>query len=95
MEGNDLRERAVESLARQRRFSILFTAYFVAALALIAVWGLTGDGYFWPGWAMVAGALAFLGLWIARNWSDRTFSDAAIRTRAAQIAGGPPSGVQR
>ena len=95
MEGNELRERAVESLARQRRFSVLFTAYLVAALVLIAVWGLTGDGYFWPGWLLVAGALAFLALWANRNWSDRTFSDAAIRTRAAQIAGGPPSGVQR
>jgi protein-S-isoprenylcysteine O-methyltransferase Ste14 len=95
MEGDELRERAVESLARQRRFSILFTAYVGASFALIAVWGLTGDGYFWPGWAMVAGALAFLALWAARNWSDREFSDVAIRTRTAQIGGGPPSGIQR
>jgi protein-S-isoprenylcysteine O-methyltransferase Ste14 len=95
MTDEQIRERAVESLARQRRFSILFTGYGVGVLALIAVWGLTGDGYFWPGWAMVAGAIAFIGAWAARNWSDRELSDAAIRTRAAQIAGGPPSGVQR
>jgi hypothetical protein len=95
MEGDELRDRAVESLARQRRFSILCTTYVVASLALVAVWGLTGDGYFWPGWAMVAGALVFLGLWSARNWSDREFSDVAIRTRAAQIGGGPPRGVHR
>jgi hypothetical protein len=95
MEGDELRERAVQSLARQRRFSILFTGYVVAALALIAIWGLTGDGYFWPGWVLVAGALACLGLWAVRSWSERGFSDVAIRARAAEIAGRPPGGVQR
>lgn len=95
MANEELRERAVESLARQRRFSILFVAYVVAVLALIAVWGLTGDGYFWPGWAIAAGAIAAIGVWAARSWSDREFSDAAIRTRTAQISGGPPSGVHR
>ena len=95
MEADDLRARAVESLARQRRFSILFVAYVAAALALTAVWGLTGDGYFWPGWAMLAGALAFLGVWLGSAWSDRGFSEVGVRTRTAHMAGRAPSGVQR
>jgi hypothetical protein len=95
MEGDELRERAVQSLARQRRFSVLFAAYFVASLALIAIWGLTGDGYFWPGWAIVVAALAFLAAGIARSWSDRSFSEVTVRSRMAQLSGRAPSGVQR
>jgi hypothetical protein len=95
MEGDELRERAVESLARQRRFSVLFAAYLVASVTLIAIWALTGDGYFWPGWALGVAALVFVGAGLARSWSDRSFSDVAVRTRMAQISGRPPTGAQR
>jgi fatty acid desaturase len=91
----ELRERAVASLERQRRSSILIGAYVVGSLALIAIWGLTGDGYFWPGWPMAAVALAMTGVALARAWSDREFAEPTVRAREAHFRGVAPPGIQR
>jgi fatty acid desaturase len=92
---DDLRERALESLDRQRRFSVLLTGYVVVSLALVVIWALTGDGYFWPGWPMTLGVLAFATAGLARSWLDRRPSEVEVRQRMAHLSGRPPSGVQR
>ena len=53
----ELHDRAMESLVRQRRTGALFGAWVVGSIVLVAIWGLTDYGYFWPGWAMAAGLL--------------------------------------
>jgi hypothetical protein len=91
----DLRERAVESLARQRRSGALFGALVIGSIVLIAIWGLTGFGYFWPGWAIVVGLLVAGAVSLARAWSDRSFAEPEVRARMAHLAGQAPPGIQR
>ena len=91
----ELRDRAVQSLDRQRRSGVLFGAWVIGAIVLIAIWGLTGFGYFWPGWAMVVGLLAAGAVALARTWSDRSFAEPTVRARMAHLAGQAPPGIQR
>jgi protein-S-isoprenylcysteine O-methyltransferase Ste14 len=92
---SQLRERAVESLVRQRRSGALFGAWVIGSIVLVTIWGLTGFGYFWPGWAIVVGLLAAGAVSLARTWSDRSFSEPDVRTRMAHLSGTAPPGIQR
>jgi protein-S-isoprenylcysteine O-methyltransferase Ste14 len=91
----ELRERAVESLVRQRRSGALFGALAILEIVLITVWGLTGFGYFWPGWALVIGLLAAAIVLFARLWSDRRFAESSVRAQEAHLRGVAPPGIQR
>ncbi len=95
MEGDELRDQAIEDLERHRRAAVLFGAYVVASLALIAIWGLTGAGYFWPGWAIAAGAVGGAASALARTWSDRSFAEPTVRARVAHLRGEAPPGIER
>lgn len=95
MEADDLRRRAVESLERQRRTSVLFVAFLIGTIVLIAIWGLTGYGYFWPGWAMVVAALLATAVACVRSWSSASFAEATVQARMSQIGGQAPPGIQR
>jgi hypothetical protein len=95
MEAEVLREKAVESLDRQRRSSILIGGYVVGSLVLIAIWALAGAGYFWPGWPMAIGLLVGATAGLARSWSDRSFSETTVRARMSQMSGQAPPGIQR
>jgi len=91
----ELRERAMESLVRQRRSGALFGAWAIGAIVLVAIWGLTGYGYFWPGWALAVGLLVAGVAGLARTWSDRSFARATVNARMAQLSGTAPPGIQR
>ena len=95
MTDSELRERAVDSLVRQRRSGALFGAWVIGAVVLVAIWGLTGFGYFWPGWAMVVGLLAAGAVAIARTWADRSFAETSVNVRMAELTGTAPPGIQR
>lgn len=95
MNEDELRERALESLNRKRTLDIAFTATVVALIALVAIWALTGTGYFWPGWAMLVAVLGFTAVGLVRTSANRTFNDATVEYEMARIAGVPPPGRQR
>jgi hypothetical protein len=50
-----LRHEATERVRKRREFATHVVAFVVVNAALIAIWALTGGGYFWPAWV--------LGLW--------------------------------
>jgi hypothetical protein len=50
-----LRREAVDRVRRRREFATHVVAYVVVNAALVAIWALTGGGYFWPAWV--------IGLW--------------------------------
>ena len=95
MEADELRERAVESLERQRRRSAMVLAFFGVSLVLIAIWGLTGYGYFWPGWVMVVAALAATAVATVRTWTGTSYAEASVQARMSQMGGQAPPGIQR
>jgi hypothetical protein len=48
----DLRDRAVSSLKRKQAFKQSLVSYVAVNVLMVAIWALTGGGYFWPAWVM-------------------------------------------
>lgn len=48
------REAAVSRLKNKRAFTQSLVAYVVVNAFLVAIWAMSGAGYFWPGWVMAA-----------------------------------------
>jgi hypothetical protein len=48
------RKAAVDRLKNKRAFWQDLIAYVVINAFLVAVWALSGGGYFWPAWVMAA-----------------------------------------
>jgi hypothetical protein len=44
----DLRERAVRRLRKKHDFRIHLVIYLMVNALLVAVWAMTGPGFFWP-----------------------------------------------
>jgi hypothetical protein len=47
-EPTDLRDRALERLAKKREFQAHLFAYLFVNAFLVAIWAMTGAGFFWP-----------------------------------------------
>lgn len=57
-------ERARARVEKKRRFRGDVVAYVVVNAFLVAIWALTGFGYFWPGWFLAAWGMGLiLGAW--------------------------------
>ena len=54
MEDDELRKQAVKRIKDKREFWMHLVAYVVINAVLIGVWALSGRGYFWPAWVMLA-----------------------------------------
>ena len=52
-----LREEVIARIKRRRAFWKVLMTYIVMNAFFIAVWALTGAGYFWPGWVLVGWGL--------------------------------------
>ena len=55
-----LREWARKSLKKKQDFKQLVGVWFAVSILLTAIWALTGQGYFWPIWAMFGIGIAVL-----------------------------------
>jgi hypothetical protein len=49
----DEREMARQRVGARRDFASNAVAFAVVSAALVAVWAVTGAGYFWPAWVIV------------------------------------------
>jgi hypothetical protein len=59
-----IRERARKRVLARRNLQGGVVAYIVVNGFLVALWALTGRGYFWPGWVMAAWGLGMIfGIW--------------------------------
>jgi hypothetical protein len=54
------RQAAVRRLHNKRAFGQDLVAYIVINAFLIAVWALTGHGYFWPVWVLAGWGIALV-----------------------------------
>jgi hypothetical protein len=48
----ELREQAIKAIKRKRDFKAHLVAYVIVNAFLVAVWAMSGDGYFWPIWVI-------------------------------------------
>lgn len=55
-----LREWARKSLKKKQDFKQLVGVWFAVSVLLSVIWALTGQGYFWPIWAMFGIGIAVL-----------------------------------
>lgn len=51
-EQDDARTVAIRRLKAKRDFWNQVVTYVVVNLMIVAIWWLSGRGYFWPGWVM-------------------------------------------
>ncbi len=51
---SDLREQARKRVQKRRDFTAHLVAYVVVNSMLIGLWAISGAGYFWPAWVLLA-----------------------------------------
>ena len=76
----ELREQAIRAIKKKRDFKAHLVAYAIINAFLVAVWYMTGAGYFWPGW-VIGGwgiGLAF-NAWDAYGRHSGAISEAEIQ----------------
>jgi hypothetical protein len=60
----DLREEAKRRVQKRRDLGAHVVVYIVVNAVLVGMWVLTGAGYFWPAWVMLAwGVGLILNVW--------------------------------
>ena len=62
---DDRRREAVERLKQKRDFRTHLSVYVVVNALLVAIWALSGAGYFWPVWPILG-----WGVGMAFHWWD-------------------------
>ena len=79
-EENGAREQALGRLKAQRAFrGLLFTAVGVLAL-MVAIWALSGGGYFWPIWVVFGLGIGLItAAWQAYGPHEREITEAEIQ----------------
>lgn len=74
---------ARKRIDRRRNLQGGLVAYFVINAFLVAVWALTGAGYFWPGWIIGGWGIGMLlGLW---DYLRGPVTDADIDTELRRL----------
>ena len=75
---NGRRQAAIKRIRAKRALGLHATIYVAVNLLLIAVWALTGRGYFWPIWPILGWGLG-LGLHYWTVFLRRPISEDEIR----------------
>jgi hypothetical protein len=81
-----LREKAVERLKKKRDFTTHVFIYVAVNAFLVAIWAVTGAGYFWPIFPILGWGIAV----IANAWDvygRKPFSEEEIRREADRLRG--------
>jgi 2TM domain len=85
--GGDERERVRRRIQARRDFGAHLVSYLVVNGFLVAIWALTGGGYFWPAWVMGAwGAGLVMHAWdvFLRRPVSEADIDAELRRRGKE-----------
>jgi hypothetical protein len=80
-----LRQRALKSLKAKRDFKVHITSYLVVNGFLVALWAVTGRGYFWPIWPMLGWGIGLAFHALSLRWNDAEPTQAQIDAEAERI----------
>lgn len=82
---DDRREAALKRLKAKREFKTHLAVYVIVNALLVAIWAMSGGGYFWPIWPIVG-----WGVGVAFNaWSayfEKPISEDEIRREMDKMA---------
>jgi 2TM domain len=84
----ELREKAIERLKKKRDFQTHILIYIAVNAFLVAIWAVTGAGFFWPIFPILGWGIGVL----ANAWDvygRRPISEEEIRREADRLRGGP------
>ena len=89
MSDDSLRELAVASLKKKAGFKRTAVTFVIIWVLLIIIWAVTGQGYFWPIWAIIGMgiALAFMGFDAYRSPTSDHPTDAQITDEMKRLGG--------
>ena len=60
----DLREQAIKRVSKRRDLGAHVVTYCVVNAMLVAIWAISGAGYFWPAWVLLGwGVGLVLNVW--------------------------------
>ncbi len=60
----DLRKEATRRVQKRRDLGAHIVAYVVVNAMIVGIWAITGGGYFWPAWVLLAwGVGLVLNVW--------------------------------
>ena len=87
MDEQERREQAIKRIKEKRDFSSHLFVYLAVNALLVAVWALSGNGYFWPMWVMAGWGIGL----IMHAWDTfrPPISEAAIRRQMDKDGGLP------
>lgn len=85
----DARAAAVKRLSARRDFMGHVVAYLVVNAGVLAIWFVTGHGYFWPGWVLGGWGIG-LALHAWDVYGRRPISEDDIRREMTRQAGDRP-----
>lgn len=86
MENTEAQRAAAERLKSQAGFKKMLGVFAILIAVLILIWALTGQGYFWPAWAILGFAVATaFSAWSAYGPREKVPSQAAIDEEAKKF----------
>lgn len=86
MDETAARKAAEERLNSQAGFKKMVGGFLILIVILIVIWALTGQGYFWPAWAMLGlGVATAFSAWSAYGPRAKGPSQADIEEEAKKF----------
>ncbi len=85
MDDSDRRTAALARLEAKREFRNHVAVYVIVNSMLVAIWALTGQGYFWPVWPILGWGIGL----VFHGWKvyyEKPISEEAIRREMERSA---------
>lgn len=82
----DARAAAIQRLSARRDFGTHVVCFVVVNLGLLAIWYVSGHGYFWPGWVLAAWGIGIV-LHAWEVYGHRPITEADIAREMSRRSG--------
>lgn len=85
---NKARKAAEQRLGAQAGFKKMFGGFIILWVVMVAIWALSGAGYFWPVWVFLGTGIALLyGAWAAYGPRESGPSESEIEAETKKFEG--------
>ncbi len=81
----ELRQRALKRLKATAEFRQHLTSYVVVNGFLVAIWTMTGRGYFWPIWPILGWGVGIVFHALSLRWDDGGPTAAQVEAQAERL----------
>jgi len=82
---DELRDRALKRLKAKGEFREHLTSYVVVNGFLVAIWAMTGRGYFWPIWPILGWGVGIAFHALSLRWDDGGPTAAQVEAQAERL----------